>query len=100
MLKGKKVNGVLQRSYLMQAEVRETVMDEEPDTSYSSKTLPPQAQKDPGNKNSGRRAWTEVEPQSRATKLERQPVVGGIFRNGPETILSSSELPIVISYAS
>ena len=51
MLKGKKVNGVLQRSYLMQAEVRETVMDEEPDTRHSSKTLAPQAQKDPGNKN-------------------------------------------------
>lgn len=68
MLKGKKMNGVLQRSYLMPVEVRETVMDEDPDTSYSRKTLPPQAQKDPGKKNSGRRAWTELErrvgPQS------------------------------------
>lgn len=84
----------------MQAEVRETVMDEEPDTRHSSKTLAPQAQKDPGNKSSGRRAWTELEPQSRATELERQPVVGGIFRNGPETVVSSSELLIVIGHAS
>lgn len=73
----------------MQVEVRETVMDEEPDTSCSRKTLPPQALKDPGKKNSRKRAWMELEPQSGATALERQPVVGGIFRSDHNDTLIS-----------
>lgn len=74
MLKGKKMNGVLQRSYLMPVEVRETVMDEDPDTSYSRKTLPPQAQR-----TRGRKTVVEEPGQSRSRRVGPQSWKGSLW---------------------
>lgn len=68
----------------MQVEVRETVMDGCQTLVAAGRLYHPRHKRTPGKKNSRKRAWTELKPQSGATALGRQPVVGGIFRSGPK----------------